>query len=50
MFLELVFSFQVLVARRLRTGMVCKEVSLGHAKELGMVFKNNKMTDDLDNF
>lgn len=46
-YLELVFSFQVLMARRLSSGMVCKEVSLGHAEELGIVLKSNKMTDYL---
>lgn len=34
------------MARRFSTGVVCKEVSLGHAEELGTVLKNNKMTDD----
>lgn len=39
MCLELVFSYQVLITRRLSTGTVRKEVSLKHAKELGMVLK-----------
>lgn len=37
--LELVFSYQVLITRRLSTGTIRKEVRLKHAKEMGMVLK-----------